>query len=71
MAEIDRVIGHMTGSLEAIEMRLGRIENKMDVLQSDLDQRRGGVKVFYAMATLIGAAAGAGGGYLHDFINNT
>ncbi len=71
MAEIDRVIGHLTGSLEAIELRLGRIENKMDVLQSDLDQRRGGVKVFYAMASIVGAVAGVGGGYLHDFIINS
>lgn len=50
--------------------RLRRIEEKVDTLQSADDQRRGGLRVFIGMFTVLGTIAGWAGSYLHEIWGN-
>jgi tetrahydromethanopterin S-methyltransferase subunit G len=71
MSELDRIIGRLENGFEGISARLKKIENKLDKLEQDYQQRLGGRRVLYILSAAIGTVSGIIGAAIKSFFTQT
>jgi hypothetical protein len=65
MAEsVERTIGMLLSDVKNLSLEVGSLTEEVQGLRSDLDQRRGARKAFYALSGAIGGAAGVAGAWV-------
>mgnify|MGYP000384914020 CR=1 FL=1 len=58
MDELSRIIGSVETQLKSINLRMSEVEDKLDGIIADFNQRKGMHKILYSVCALIGATCG-------------
>ena len=67
MSEIYRIIGSLQSDIDHIKKTQDEINDKIELLLSEYNQRRGMSRMAYWIVCFIGTACGFAGDFLHKY----